>query len=281
MNFVMNLYLYALLTKTLKRTATRMRVWAGSALGAACCVLLLFVPDLPVFIKRFAGPTAVSMAVTAWIFRIKQIPALCRAAGYLYVYAFAFGGIMKFLFSNVRLLHKVQGSIWYVLGAGMLGYQLVGWWLGELKKKKNVTICRVRICGNNNPKEKECGDKNKNQNKNEIWLDALVDTGNSLREPVSGKPVSVMDADMFERLEGVKLPEKLKLIPYRSIGRENGIMEGYEVPEIVIEHEGERIERQKAVVAVSKAKVSADGRYQIILHPELFYGKSGKTDRQE
>lgn len=250
MNFVMNLYLYALLTKTLRHTAARARVCAGSALGAVFSTLLLITPGIPVFIKRFAGPMAVSMAVTAWTFRLKQISAAVRATGYLCLYAFAFGGMMKFLFSCFPFLH--QESVWYILGAGMLGYQVIGRWLGQLKKK-NIRICRVQVCGYGN----------------EIWLKALVDTGNSLREPVSGKPVSVIDADALNRLEGVRLPEKLKLIPYRSIGQENGIMEGYEVPEIVIDDGEEQLHRQKVIIGISKAKVSADGKYHMILHPDL------------
>lgn len=260
MNFVMNLYLYALLTKTLKRTATRRRVWAGSALGAACCALLPVMPGIPVFMKRFAGPMAVSMAVTAGIFRLKKISLVVKATGYLYVYAFVFGGMMKFLFSNIPSLHKAQESIWYILGAGMLGYQITAWWLTQLKKRKEPVICRVRMCGYGNG----------------IWLNALIDTGNSLREPVSGKPVSVVDADSFEQLNGVKRPEKLKVIPYRSIGRENGMMEGYEVPEIVIDNGEELLRQQKVIVGISKAKVSANGRYQMILHPDLCEEPSGE-----
>ncbi len=263
MNFVMNLYLYALLTKTLKRTVTRIRVWTGSALGAVCCTLLPVMPGIPVFIKRFAGPMAVSMAVTAGIFRMKHVSSVVKAAGYLYVYAFVFGGMMKFLFLNIPFLHKAQGSIWYILGAGMLGYQVTAWWLAQLKKRKEPVICRVRICG--------CG--------NGIWLKALIDTGNSLREPVSGKPVSVVDADIFGRLNGVRLPEKLKVIPYRSIGQENGMMEGYEVPEIIIDSGEGLLRQQKAVVGISRTKVSADGRYQMILHPDLCGETSGeRTD---
>ena len=135
----------------------------------------------------------------------------------------------------------------------MLGYQVIGWWLVQFKKKNKVKICRVQICGY----------------ESEIWLDALIDTGNSLREPVSGKPVSVVETDILERLHDVKRPEKLKVIPYRSIGRENGMMEGYEVPEIVIDSEGERLRRQKVIIGISRGKVSVDGRYQMILHPDL------------
>ncbi len=253
MNFIMNLYLYALLTKTLRQVAVYKRVWAGSALGAAFSVLLLIAPGIPVFIKRFAGPMAVSMAVTAWIFKLKRVSAAVRATGYLYVYAFVFGGMMKFLFSCVPFLYKAQGGIWRILGAGMLGYQIIGRWLVQLKKKRNIRICRVQVCG--------CG--------KEVWLEALVDTGNCLREPVSGKPVSVIDEKAMEQLDSIKLPEKLKLIPYRSIGKENGIMEGYEVPELIIDDGEEKLRRQKVIVGISKVKVSVDGTYQMILHPDL------------
>lgn len=253
MNFVMNLYLYALLTKTLKRAVTRIRVCAGSALGAAAGVVLLIVPEIPVFIKRFAGPMVVSMAVTAGIFRLKQVSAIMKATGYLYIYAFVFGGMIKFLYSVFPLVHKVQGSIWYILGAGMLGYQAVNWWFVQFKKKNKAKFCRVQICGY----------------ESEVWIEALIDTGNSLREPVSGKPVSVVEADIFKELKDVKRPEKLKVIPYRSIGRENGMMEGYEVPEIVIDSGGECLRQQKVIIGISEGKVSADGRYQMILHPDL------------
>lgn len=253
MNFVMNLYLYALLTKTLKRTATRLRVWAGSASGAAASVLLLLAPSLPVFIKRFAGPMAVSMLVTAMVFKLRQLSEIIKATGYLYIYAFLFGGMMKFLLLYLPLPQKMPGNIWHILGAGMLGYQAARWWLEQLKAKKKTRICKVQVRG--------YGDG--------MWLEALVDTGNGLREPISGKPVSVIDEEAMDRLNGIRLPEKLKAIPYRSIGRENGMMEGYEVPEIIIDNGGEELHWQKAIVGISKTKVSADGRYQMILHPDL------------
>ncbi len=265
MNFVMNLYLYALLRKTLKATATCFRVWAGSALGAAASAALLIMPGLPVFIKRFAGPAAVSIAVTAGIFKLKRASEIVKATEYLYIYAFAFGGMMKFLFSYLPFLNKAQGSIWYILGAGMLGYEAAGRWLTQLRGKRKCAICKVQIGG--------CGKG--------VWLAALVDTGNSLRDPVSGRPVSVVDGDVFDRLGDMKRPEKMKVIPYRSIGQEHGMMEGYEVPEIVIDSGGELLRQQKAILGISKTKVSTDGRYQMILHPDLCREiPSGREGRQ-
>ena len=110
----------------------------------------------------------------------------------------------------------------------------------------------------------------------EIEVNALIETGNSLREPVSGKPVSVVEEEMLGRLSGIKIPEKLKVIPYHSVGKSNGIMEGYEIPEMIIEDEGENLRWQKVIVGISKNKISANGRYQMILHPDLCNETSGQ-----
>ena len=249
----MNLYFYTLLARTLKRTATRLRIIGGSAVGAAFCVLLIFMPGIPAVVKRYIGPAGISMAAAAAILRLDSVNMVWKAAGYLSVYAFAFGGIMKFLFSAVPFFRGKQGEIWYILGAGMLGYQAVSWWVAQAGKKRAADIYKVKLRGNHN----------------EIELDALMDTGNSLREPVSGRPVSVVEEECFLKLSGIKAPEKLKAIPYHSVGRDNGIMEGYEVPEIIIKGREENRRWQKVIVGISRNKISASGKYQIILHPDL------------
>lgn len=135
----------------------------------------------------------------------------------------------------------------------MLGYQALSWWIAQTGNRHSAEIYTVSLRGG----------------QNEIELEALLDTGNSLREPVSGKPVSVVEEESFLKLVGVKAPEKLKIIPYRSIGKNNGIMEGYEVPEIIIKGKEESIRRQKVIVGISKNRISANGKYQMILHPDI------------
>ncbi len=249
----MNLFFYILLAKSMKRTATRFRIIGGSAVGAALFVLWIFLPGIPVGIKRYIGPMALSLGTAAAVFRLNRIGLVWKAAGYLSVYAFIFGGMMKFLFSALPFLRGKQGKIWYILGGGMLGYQAVSWWVAQTGKRQPAGIYKVRLRGS----------------LNEIELDALMDTGNSLREPVSGRPVSVVEEESLRRLLGIKIPEKLKAIPYHSIGRSNGIMEGYEVPEMIIKGREENIRWQKVIVGISKDKVSVNGRYQMILHPDL------------
>lgn len=253
-NFVMNLYFYSLAAKALRRTATRIKVTGVSFAGALLFCLLLFIPGIPAFIKRFIGPLIISMSMTAIIFKIRQVNEILRYTGYMFASAFLLGGIMKFLFSSVPFLYDKQESIWYILGIGMISYQIISWWITQTKKRKGTFIYNVKLFGYGN----------------NITVKALADSGNSLREPVSGKPVSVIESDVLERLEGVQTPEKFKVIPYRSIGKDNGIMEGYEIPEIIIEDDRGKIRWQKVIVGISKNKVSANGKYQMILHPDLY-----------
>lgn len=252
-NFVMNLYLYMLTAKTLKRTATRIGVNCGSLAGAALFCLLILAPGIPAFIKRFIGPFTINMIMTAFIFKTTKIKEILRCTGYMSIYAFFLGGLIKALFSNVPFLHKRQESIWCILGIGMLGYEIASWWIWQMKKRKANHIYAVRLSGYGN----------------EVTVTALADTGNSLKEPISGKPVSVIEEEALERLKGVKQPEKFKLIPFHSVGKDKGVMEGYEIPEMVVESEKGSIRWQKVIVGISKNKISASGKYQMILHPDL------------
>ena len=64
-------------------------------------------------------------------------------------------------------------------------------------------------------------------------------------------------------------PEKFKMIPYHSIGKENGMLEGYEVG--AMEVKGDTGEKQfdKVIIAIFKGKISQKGGYEMILPPEL------------
>jgi len=99
---------------------------------------------------------------------------------------------------------------------------------------------------------------------------ALFDTGNSLTDPYTKKPVSFVEEndDTREWLYGK--PQKYRLIPFRSLGKEDGLLEGTQVDELIIcGKEGQKTERG-AVIALYKGKLSGDGSFQMILNQGLF-----------
>ena len=104
-----------------------------------------------------------------------------------------------------------------------------------------------------------------------LKLTALRDTGNMLLDPVSGKSVLVVGADAAQQLTGLTREQLrqpvesigcipgLRLIPYRSIGRERGFLLGLHLGQVQI---GSR--RGSQVVAFAPECLSAGGRYQAL-----------------
>lgn len=108
------------------------------------------------------------------------------------------------------------------------------------------------------------------ENGENVEMKALFDTGNSLMEPISGKPVSIIEENETTKLWLEMQPQKYKIIPFRSIGKEHGILEGTMVDELIIWKDDRQIIKKDAVVALYKGKLSKDGSYQMILNQELF-----------
>lgn len=98
---------------------------------------------------------------------------------------------------------------------------------------------------------------------------ALLDTGNFLTDPVTGKPVSVVEET--EQVKGWldRYPQKYKIIPYQSVGREHGILEGLVVDQLTIQREKEQVVERGAVIALYRGKLSKDGAFQMILNHSL------------
>ena len=63
--------------------------------------------------------------------------------------------------------------------------------------------------------------------------------------------------------------ERYKLIPYHSIGRKNGMLEGYEVDQVEIWGIEEKKQLEHVIIAVCREELSGTGSYQMILPPEL------------
>lgn len=98
---------------------------------------------------------------------------------------------------------------------------------------------------------------------------ALFDTGNLLTDPISGKPVSVVEETALMKGWLEKYPQKYKIIPYQSVGREHGVLVGIVVDELVIKKEQEQVVKKGAVVAFYKGKLSKNGDFQMILNHSL------------
>ena len=84
------------------------------------------------------------------------------------------------------------------------------------------------------------------KNGEKIWQGrGLIDTGNSLKEPISGRPVHIVSSDVANAVTAGNAG--YMAIPYRSMGNPCGILNGYRVDEIT----AGTVKRKGAVIAVN------------------------------
>lgn len=248
-NLVMNLYCLELVNLLFLRTATRKRVLFGAALGGILYLIPFLLPG-PAWLKIlifFPSSAAVMILVT---FRIRRVEAFFRVCGTLLLISFAFGGSLLFLFRIFPGMRRFLTGVLGILAIGALVFMEAA---HLLLHKEGQELCRAELIGKGA----------------RITVTALLDTGNGLVEPISGKPVCILEKNVFDGLWRTGNPEGFRAIPYHSVGKKNGILYGYLLPEMKLEKEGMVIVHKNIYVGVSKDALSSSGGYCMIVSPAL------------
>ncbi len=254
-NFVMNLYLLLLVNRSMFRTATRKRILLGAALGALPVCLSL--PGIgPLRLKMMLGSILGSIVMIAVTFRVRNIRAFLKVAERLFLYAILMGGTMLLLFKKIPRLEERLLGVWGILGLGAFLYLLLGYFT-ERRGQQQEYLCKTMLIAGGN----------------RVGLTALVDSGNSLVEPISGKPVSIVEKDIVTCLWKEE-PCLYRAIPYHSIGKARGILKGYLLPELQIELDGVIKRCKNTYVAVCEEYITSgeetgEGHVKMILNPLL------------
>lgn len=98
---------------------------------------------------------------------------------------------------------------------------------------------------------------------------ALMDSGNGLLEPVSKEPVCIVQKEVMQKLGLLQKPEKFRLVPYHSVGRQHGLLKAAAVEEMYLQKGAQKLTKRKVWLAASEQALSTSGRYQLLLHPAL------------
>lgn len=98
---------------------------------------------------------------------------------------------------------------------------------------------------------------------NEIKIHALRDTGNSLVEPITQKPVSIIEANAIKKLRNERI--KYMLVPYNTVGKQHGILEAFVADKMIIDN----VEIEKTIIGIYNGKLSQNNKYEMILNPNL------------
>ena len=166
----------------------------------------------------------------------------------LYIGGFLLGGILESLHQYVKF-----GSFFFAIAVG--GYYLVLgiWKFISCVQQWNRYHCKVELY---------VGEK-------KYQVKGLIDTGNGLKDPVSGQPVSILDRNVAKELLEEKTLDGIRYIPYQTIGKTNGVLPAIQVDRMCV-HKEEICWVETPLIGISEEEFSAGGEYKMILNPNLF-----------
>ena len=62
--------------------------------------------------------------------------------------------------------------------------------------------------------------------------------------------------------------DKIYIIPFKSVGKDEGMLYGIQVDELIISHAKFHKKTKDAIIGIYNGKLSNDNRYNAILHSE-------------
>lgn len=103
-----------------------------------------------------------------------------------------------------------------------------------------------------------------------IIVKAIIDTGNHLYEPLTGRPVCLVE---YEKLKACIKPGVYKnrtwAIPYHTIGKKDGILWGVTADKMIFQNRWVKIVKSGCIIAVCHEKISKNGECSAIVHPDI------------
>ncbi len=259
LHFIMNLLLLLLTAKLASCQTDWKRLLGAAAAGALFFLAILLIPagKIPgVKVLKNAASMIAGLAALQLAFGFRKWESMFRAAFFYVLSASVLGGILGAgcgrgtPLSLVKILIPASFSAMCLLG-------LIG---RERRRNKNL-LWQVEMKAGN---RRAAGT-------------ALMDSGNSLYDPFTGQPVCLVEKEVAEMLGLLQKPEKIHIIPYHSIGKQHGLLQAEAVEEMYLEKDGQERRIKQVMLAVSPQKLSAAGRYQLILHPALLEEKKGEN----
>lgn len=98
---------------------------------------------------------------------------------------------------------------------------------------------------------------------------AYWDSGNLLRDPYTGRAVSILSRGKAKEFLQIK-KDRIRYVPYRSLGEQAGLLAVTDVEELAIRRGRHTVRIHPAEIGIAQEGLLEQKGYDLILHAELF-----------
>lgn len=274
-NIIMNyiiLFATGLITKV---KIKQINIIISSIVGAVY-VVISYITQLEVY-SNFLLKFILSISMIFIAFKARNIKNLMKHLIIFYLTSFAFGGCAFALLYYVRPQDILMKNGIYIgtyplkiaLLGGIVGFTILNISFKLIKGKisKKDMFCEIQINFNNKTSK----------------IKAMIDTGNLLKDPITGNNVIIAESRTLENVIPIQVLKninnmlntkveesneidkqyiaRLRLIPFSSLGKQNGMLVGFKPDNIIVHFE--EIEKQidKVIVGIYDKNLSKTGEY--------------------
>lgn len=248
-NFLMNLLIIIVTGKILVKPIYIYKATISASIGAVYACVVAMRPLNNNIIQFLLTYIVIALIMILVSYKPISINDGIKTIVILYISTFILNGVVNTMsnFSDSTVIVTILSIVVLTLSISTL--------ISNKNSKNNIRIVTIWFKGN------------------VVTVAALIDTGNSLTEPISHKPVSVLEAKYIKQLvENKNAENKFKIIPYNSVGKQGGVMKGIQVDSIQIDDNGNILEIKDAIVGSSSDKLSFGDEYNMLLSPSLCRG---------
>jgi stage II sporulation protein GA (sporulation sigma-E factor processing peptidase) len=207
-----------------------------------------------------------------------NLPKCLKIFIYFYLISFLLAGIQWGIDSLNQRFFKLTISLgWRFLFHLAFLFILgeLGWGVVHHKVWEQMCLFRVEV----------------RWNEQKVPFTALLDTGNTLCDPLTKAPVTIVELELFRPYlppEFLKLAqeiskgefndewglpegwdERFRLLPFQSVGSSVGLLAGFRPDELVIWQKDNPVIHRDLIVAFQQCRLSPDGMYQGLISPGL------------
>ncbi len=283
-NLIMNYIIIFATGIILKIKMKQIRIILGSLIGAIYTIIA-YVSNLRIY-SNFILKFILSIIIVYVSFNPQTQKQLWKSLLIFYLTSLVFGGAAFAIIYVVRPQEILRNNQ-LIFGTTSMKIILFSAILAFI-----VIILAFKIVKNKISKKDMFCDIEVKINEEIIKTKAMIDTGNFLKEPITNKPVVVIEhtllyhcipKQILNNIEQIlggdfsNIPEeireeyisKLKFIPFSSLGKQNGMLIGINAKYIKIKSEENENINENVIVGIYNKSLTKRGEYRALIGIEL------------
>lgn len=274
-NLFMNCIILFATAVILKIPIKIIRIMISSTIGSVYAIII-YTSNLQIYSNLFIK-IALSAVIVYIAYKPEKVKSFLKNLMIFYLTSFTFGGVTfalvyfvkpeNILFENGALIGVSPIKI--IITGGIIGFIIITISFKNIKGKltKKDMLCDITILLNDKKTK----------------MKAIIDTGNLLTEPITKLPVVVAEkeklADIFpkaiientlnfingETSEIEEYLSQIRIIPFKSLGKENGILLGVKVDGVIINYQNNESFIKNVIIGIYENKLSSNGSYSALI----------------